>query len=99
MKIKIKQSGGFAGIEQELKTLDSTRMTAAEAENFNKTLSRLIKACEHRTDSIGADRLAYEVEIEDKGQPKQTLRVIDEGNSQDQAVREVQALLAIGESK
>lgn len=99
MKIKIKQSGGFAGIEQELKTLDSTRMTAPEVDNFNKTLTRLIEACARKPESVGADQLSYQVEIEDKGKPTQTLRVVDEGDSNDAAVREVRTLLGIGESK
>ncbi len=99
MKITIKQSGGFAGIEQELKTLDSTRMTAPEAETFNKTLGRLNVACAQRIESEGADRISYEVEIEDKGQPTKRLRIVDEGDSNDPAIREVHALLAIGEKK
>ncbi len=99
MKIKIKQSGGFAGIEQELKTLDSTRMTAPEANNFNQTLTRLIEACGRKSEPVGADQLSYEVEIEDKGKPTQRLRVVDEGDSNDAAVREVRTLLGIGETK
>jgi len=66
--IKITRSGGFAGVVEELGTIDTSSLgadAAAQVRDQVATLERLGAAA--RDQPIGADMFRYEIEIEDEG--------------------------------
>jgi hypothetical protein len=87
MKIRISQSGGFAGIPIELANIDTTTLPTAQA----KKLERLVRDASFfqlqggadtssDTETIGADiGLAYEITVEKAGK-SHTVSFVDNGS-------------------
>ena len=95
MKIQIKQSGGFAGIEMTLAAVDSGNLPDAAAAQLPARLNRLSGLCAQSPPSPGADRFQYEIEIRDPEAKPRTLTVIDEGDPGQPAMQEVIAILEL----
>lgn len=80
MIIRIRRSGGFAGIEEELGPFDTSGVTKEEAtriEGCVESLARSIAAA--GTGGIGADMFRYDIEVDDRPNGKITLSLADEG--------------------
>jgi len=80
MIITIAQTGGFAGIRQELGSLDTQHLE----ETRRRYLEARIRGLEQRaTDpaSPGADRFQYEIRIQEAGATPRTVMILDEGDA------------------
>ena len=95
MKIQIKQSGGYAGIEMTLAAVDSGLLPDEVAAQLPERLNRLSALCAQIQPSLGADRFQYDIEISDPGSKPRRLTVIDEGDPGEPAMQEVMAILEL----
>ena len=93
MKVTIKRTGGFAGLDQTVASLDSERLPRDAAEELRRQVSALV-AASARPEPIGADLLHYHVTISDEG-PARTVTVVDEGDPEAPPMKHLQALLAL----
>ena len=88
MQIKVRRTGGFAGIEEELGSVDTASLEGGAREQL-ETLVRevdffsLPAAIEGE---VGADQFRYEVTVEDGGRG-QTVVFTGEGGPQAEALR------------
>lgn len=98
MKIAIRRTGGFAGIEERLAELDDAALPQHAAAELRDRVRRLSAWCARRPESPGADRLRYEVELAEPGAAPRTLAVTDEGEDEPGValVRELLALAGAG---
>ncbi len=81
MIIKITRSGGFAGVIEELGTVDTSSLgadAAATVRDRVANLERLEAAA--RDQPIGADMFRYEIEIEDEEGRHRRLVLTHEGD-------------------
>lgn len=80
MILKIKRSGGFAGVDEELATVDTSSLPGEAAVRVEHCLADIISLLEETPDypPYGADMFQYEIEvIDESGEPK-TLVLVDE---------------------
>ena len=80
MIITIRQSGGYAGIEQELGCLDTADLDDAEATRIRACLDELSRLHEEQELPVGADLFRYEIEIRDDREAPQEIVFIQEGD-------------------
>ncbi|MBZ5592098.1 MAG: hypothetical protein LAP39_07670 [Acidobacteriia bacterium] len=92
MTILIKRSGGFAGREERLAAIDTSELPTTIADRVRERIARLT-ALSAQEPSAGADRLQYEIEITEPGTGGRKLTVVDEGDPDDPAMKEVIAIL------
>ncbi len=93
MMVEIRRTGGFAGVEEKLASVDSRRLPEGAAAELARLVARLSAWCARNPESEGADRFRYEIEIAEPGALPRTLAVVDEGDPQHPAVKDVLALL------
>ena len=104
MTIDIERTGGFAGVEEKLATLDSSSLSPQAAAELRGLVARLSAWCAQNAESAGADRFRYEIAITEPPTPgetgpaTQTLTVIDEGDPEHAPVKLVLALLDLARS-
>lgn len=91
--VEIRRSGGFAGIEEKLASLDTNMLPKAAADELLALVARLSAWCARQRESIGADRISYQVGIVEPRAGSRTLTVIDEGDPDDPAMKLVRAIL------
>lgn len=92
MKVTIRRSGGYAGIDQTVAAIDSDDLPAPAADRLRQELMRLTATL--RPDDIGADQLHYEVEIAGDGPPRR-LSVLDDGRPEAPPMKHIEAILGL----
>jgi hypothetical protein len=101
MKISLKQSGGFAGIEIPLASVDTTRLAPEQASQLETQLNNtaffnLPANVVGSEPAIGADMLQYEITV-DEGNQKHTVRFRDDNSPNTAPLRKlVTSLKQIG---
>ena len=74
MNIRIRQSGGFAGIEQDLGSVDTSDLAQEKATRLEKCIAELKRFDAAAGEApVGADMFRYEIEIRDDEGARQTL--------------------------
>jgi Emfourin len=94
MKLMIKKTGGFAGIERTLASLDTERMPKASADQVRQHVEDLSTLAAQTSESGGADQFQYEINVTEPGLAPRALTFIDEGDPNHPAMKHVAALLA-----
>jgi hypothetical protein len=95
--IKISRSGGFAGIEESIGTINTSNLqekVAARVEDSVAEVSRLLNETEGYS-PVGSDMLQYEVEITDARGVPQKLVLVDEGDDQSPIMKAFYQLLDV----
>lgn len=84
MEISVKQSGGFAGISQDLGTVDTEHLNSAKAQQIASALSNVDFFALPATvpGEIGADQFRYEIKVTD-GDRQHTVTFYDDGSNSD----------------
>jgi hypothetical protein len=77
MILTLKRTGGFAGLQETLGTVDISALGEAAQDAVATHLKALEQAIS--SPSPGADRLHYEVEILEPGKAARTFVIVDEG--------------------
>ncbi len=80
MIIHIRRSGGFAGIEEDLGTIDSAALGAQTASRVADSVAELTRMQAEGTGPVGADLFRYEIEIQDDQGRRHQVVVMDEGD-------------------
>jgi hypothetical protein len=88
MRITIKRTGGFAGIEDDLGSVDLGEESRPEVAIALQNLARQLEG----NFSPGADRLHYEIEIQESGKPPRRLIVLADGEPDLPEMRALEAL-------
>jgi len=79
--IKITRSGGFAGVVEELGTIDTSSLGADAAAQVRDRVAKLERlGAAARDQPIGADMFRYEIEIEDEEGRHRRLVLTHEGD-------------------
>ena len=96
MKIRILQSGGIAGHEHvELAAIDTSDMSAAEAERVEELAHRLRELSVDSREPFGnADVTQYDVEITAADEPPVGLIVFDDNQPENPLLAALHAILA-----
>jgi hypothetical protein len=69
MKITVRRSGGFAGLSENLASVDTTDLHPEKASEISKILESAA-ATKPDANPVGADIQRYEIKIEDKGKER-----------------------------
>jgi len=88
MRLLVRRTGGFAGLDDTLYDIAATSSLgagAAELESLALSLERAVTARDRAKQPIGADFLKYEVTLGD-GQSERKLIVADDGSEPAQIV-------------
>ena len=93
MQITIKRGGGFAGLEEQLATVDVDTLPKSVANQLQEHVSRLAMLSAQSPPPVGADQLRYEVVIAEPGSQPQTLTVVDAGDPKQPLMQQVRAIL------
>lgn len=81
MIVRVTRSGGFAGLLEELGTVDTRSLGPAEAAKVKEQIAELERLGAALGDqAIGADMFRYEVEIEDEQGRHRKLILTHEGD-------------------
>ncbi|MGH3104001.1 MAG: protealysin inhibitor emfourin [Gaiellaceae bacterium] len=88
MQISVKRSGGFAGIEEEVATVDTEQLAAASAERLERLVDEIgfFDLPASVSDGEGADRFRYEVTVAADGR-RHTVTYTEEGGAETASVR------------
>jgi hypothetical protein len=80
--VRVRRVGGFAGIEEELVTLNTNSCNAQQSADIEECVAELsrIKAAEEDPGPIGADMLQYEVDVHEEDGSIREIVIIDDGN-------------------
>jgi emfourin len=95
MRLTIKKTGGFAGVEQTLASLDTERMPKASADQLRKHVEEISTLATQASKSVGVDQFHYEITVMEPGLAPRALTLVDEGNPNHPAMEHVAALLAL----
>lgn len=96
MRVSIRRSGGFAGLVEELGSIEVERLPAPEAAMVRAHLAELERWLVANPPEPGADVFLYDVTVVDPPRPVRTLRLADEGASTQPGLDHVLALVAQG---
>lgn len=91
MKITVKRSGGFAGIEEILVDLDTEQLEESDAENVGLMIEEtglLEEPASISAETIGADLQHYEIEIVD-GETEYRIEFDDDGSDETTLLRKL----------
>ena len=78
MKISVKASGGFAGLNQtSVGELDTKQLAAERANQIEQCIDALMK----QEGAVGADMMRYDIDVEENGGKRHHIAVFDEGDS------------------
>ena len=80
MKVRFRQSGGFAGLVRGAE-LDTASLPGPEAAELERLVAAARLASTKRTAGRGADRQQYEIVVEREGAPKVETRFGDDALS------------------
>lgn len=92
MLLTFRRTGGFAGIQVDLGTVDTSDLVGEARRVFVDRLQNL-KRLAVTPAAPGADHFRYEVDIQERGQPAQTLIVTDEGDPELPTMRALASLM------
>ena len=97
MIISVSRSGGFAGIEEELGTIDTDSMTGSVAESIKNNIAEMTKIItEAGGQSIfGTDMFSYEIKIVDDQGERHSLQIIDDGDPDSRLTTTLYELLEV----
>jgi hypothetical protein len=84
MKVRFRQSGGFAGLVRGAE-LDTAALAGPEAAELERLVAAARLASTTRTAARGADRQQYEIVVEREGAPKVEARFGDDALSDELA--------------
>ena len=84
MKIRFRQSGGFAGLVRGAE-LDTAALSGPEAAELERLVAAMRLPSTKRTAARGADRQHYEIVVEREGAPKVEARFGDDALSDELA--------------
>lgn len=89
MLLTLRKTGGFAGFQEVLGTVDS-RTLGGEAQ---RVLAAQLKVLEQQPPAEpGADRFRYEVEVLETGRPSRVLTITDEGDPESPGMKALAVL-------
>jgi hypothetical protein len=92
MILSLRRTGGFAGIQDSLGTMD-TAVLSGEAQHSLAAQLRELERLAAMPPSPAADQFRYEVDIREATQPPRTLVILDEGDATQPAQRALVALM------
>ncbi len=95
VKIQITRTGGFSGIEEEIASADSASLPRATQDELGAIVARLSDASARGAEAPGADRFQYHVDVYEPGVAPRRLTIVDEGDPERPAARDLAALLAL----
>jgi hypothetical protein len=84
MRITVKRSGGFAGLSEELASVDTADLEAERAEQIEQLvgdISFFDLPTELSPDEVGADQFRYEITVSDDGR-EHTVTYQDNGGAE-----------------
>lgn len=94
MKVDIKRTGGFAGLNQPLVSVDLATLPKETADRLEQQIGDLASLVARGQGSVGADHLQYEIQLTDSsGRLTRKIVVLDEGAPDAPAMRRLNALL------
>lgn len=95
MIIRISRSGGFAGIEENLGTINTGNLQKEAAARAEDSIAQITRLLEEKSDypPVGADMLHYEIEIIDEKGGHQSLVLVDEGDDKSPLMKALYGLL------
>ena len=93
MIVKIDRLGGFAGIEENLASVDLENIPEPVSDDVQARLAQLSTLSAQSSE--GADRFYYRIEMAEPGARPLTLTVVDEGARNDPAIKAVMAILEL----
>ena len=95
MIIKISRSGGFAGIEEELGTINTGILQEEAAARAENSVAELMHVLDETGayPPVGADMFRYEIGITDEEGRHQKLTLVDEGDPESPSMRALYQLL------
>jgi hypothetical protein len=91
MKIRVRRTGGFAGLDETLYDVDTGTLSASAASELDRKLSSLDAAVRSEGAAprpAGADLFKYEISVRDR-QRQRSLVVTDDGAAASQVMREL----------
>lgn len=91
MILTLRRTGGFAGIQETLGTLDTASLGGEAQRAFAARLKELEQLA--ALPAHGADQFHYELDIREPGQAPRTLTIVDEGDPDLPAMRALSALM------
>ncbi|MGH7468767.1 MAG: protealysin inhibitor emfourin [Longimicrobiales bacterium] len=80
MRINITRSGGFAGIEEQLGTIDTSTMQAGQANRLKSWVDDLERNAARAGDHAGADMYRYDVEVRDDAGRSRVFTILHSGD-------------------
>lgn len=92
MTLTFRRTGGFAGIQEVLGTVDTAGLGGEAQRTLAAQLLDLTRLAAAPA-SPGADRFRYEVDIQEPGQAPRTLVILDEGDPELPGPRALAALM------
>jgi len=95
MRIVVKRLGGFAGVEQDLASADLNTLPPSVADQLRKSIEQLDMLTAGGPRSEGADQFRYVIEIAESGTPRRAVTVVDEGDPEQPAIKQVRAILGL----
>jgi hypothetical protein len=95
MTLKIKRLGGFAGVEENLASVDVAKLPKPIADQLRERVALLATLSAQRPRPVGADQFHYEIDMAEPGAQPQTLTVVDEGDPEQPAMQQLQAILEL----
>ncbi len=92
MILTVRRTGGFAGIQESLGTMDTAFLGGEAQQCLVARLTELEQLASQAT-LPGADQFRYEVDIRENAKPLRTLVILDEGDPARPAQRALAALM------
>jgi hypothetical protein len=96
MKILMRRSGGFAGLDETLAEVDTAKLERGEAAMVERLVGQLesgSRALSPEKQRVGADFIKYEVAVTD-GQSSHDFKIADDGSSLSALARQLAERLA-----
>jgi hypothetical protein len=95
MRVKIDRLGGFAGVEENLASVDLANMPKPVGDQVQERLAQLSRLSARSPGTEGADQFYYKIEMAEPGAQPRTLTVVDEGDPNDPAIKAFMAILEL----
>jgi len=97
MLVSIRRSGGCAGLELEVASIDSGALSAAEAQRLRDGIDELSSWVRSHAAARGADQLQYDLSIiREAGAPPEHLTLLDDGNPAAPPMKWLEELIRLG---
>ncbi len=93
MRITITRTGGFAGLDQTLASVDTGRLPKDSGEKLRQHIARLSALIGQTPLPEGKDYLCYTIVVTEAGSPPASFSVLDEGDPDSPLMKELTAIL------